>query len=329
MKKKKYSHKHSFSSRPYFYGAMAVIGVIVLLAFFQTLAQGASLRFDSPRLVADLAQRSVLGEEDEGDQVKQQEEADKKAQEQLKENIKNAEQQQKEAAKSSTQNEGNKKETEIETIAGQKIKTKIEDNGTTKVEIEQGELKIKYILKNGQLVKKVENDYGDEVELTDDEKEEVENKIDDELEDEGIEISTGSGRPMVIKNQIAASTEFPLSIDVGTNQLIITTPDGQKVVTVLPDQAVQNLLATGIINSVNLTQTSDMPTSSLGPVESVVQLKVRNSEPVYEIEGTKIFRLFAFIPVSQPVKAIVSAETGDLVTKQQSFLTNVVDLLSP
>ena len=178
-------------------------------------------------------------------------------------------------------------------------------------------------------MKKVENDYGDEVELTDDEKEEVENKIDDELEDEGIEISTGSGRPMVIKNQIAASTEFPLSIDVGTNQLIITTPDGQKVVTILPDQAVQNLLATGIINSVNLTQTSDMPTSSLGPVESVVQLKVRNSEPVYEIEGTKIFRLFAFIPVSQPVKAIVSAETGDLVTKQQSFLTNVVDLLSP
>ena len=157
--------------------------------------------------------------------------------------------------------------------------------------------------------------------------EEVENEIEDELEDEGIEISTDSGKPMVIKNQVAASTEFPLSIDVGTNQLIITTPDGQKVVTVLPDQAVQNLLATGIINSVNLIQASNIPTTStLGPVESTVQLRVRNSEPVYEIEGTKIFRLFAFIPVSQPVKAIVSAQTGELVTKQQSFLTNVIDL---
>ena len=197
------------------------------------------------------------------------------------------------------------------------------------MEIEHGELKIKYVLENGQIVNKVENDEGDEVELEDDELEEVEDEIDDELEDEGIEISTDSGRPMVIKNQVAASTEFPLSIDVGTNQLIITTQDGQKVVTVLPDQAVQYLLATGIINSVNLTQESDIPTTSMGPVESIVQLKVRNNEPVYEIEGIKMFRLFAFIPVSQPVKAIVSAQTGDLVTKQQSFLTNVIDLLSP
>ena len=200
--------------------------------------------------------------------------------------MKKADEQQKEVTKPSnsgssrtgsfvnTQNSGNKKETEIETAAGQKIKTKTEDNGTTKIEIEYGELKIKYVLKNGQLVKKVENDDGDEIELEDDELEEVENEIEDELEDEGIEISTDSGKPMVIKNQVAASTEFPLSIDVGTNQLIITTPDGQKVVTVLPDQAVQNLLATGIINSVNLIQASNIPTTStLGPVESTVQLR--------------------------------------------------------
>lgn len=348
MKKKKQLHKriarknvrtHSLSSRPYFYSTIGVIGVIVILGFAQTLVQGASLQFDSPKL---LSQTNVLGEGDVSDQAKQQEEADKKAQEQLKEDIKNAEEQQNEAAKSSnsgsgtsgssmnTQNSGNKKETEIETTVGLKIKTKIEDNGTTKIEIEHGELKIKYVLENGQLVKKVENDDGDEVELEDDELEEVENEIENELEDDGIEISTSSGKPIVIKNHVAASTEFPLSIDVGTNQLILTTSEGQKVLTVLPDQAVQNLLATGIINSVNAIQASDISTTStLGPVDSVVQLKVRNSEPIYEIDGTKIFRLFAVIPVSQPVKAIVSAETGELVTKQQSFFTNVIDLLSP
>lgn len=348
MKKKKHlrkqiaqksAHKYAPSSTLYFYSTIGVIGVIAILGFAQTLVQGASLQFDSPKL---LSQTSVLGDGDESEQEKQQEEADKKVQEQQKEEVKKVEEQQREVAKPSnsgsgksgistkTQNEGNKKETEIETIAGQKIKTKIEDNGTTKVEIEHGELKIKYVLENGQVVKTVENDDGDEVELDDDELEEVENEIENELEDEGIEISTRSGKPTVIKNQVAASTEFPLSIDVGTNQLVLTTLEGQKVIAVLPDEAVQNLLATGIISSVNFIQASDIPIpSTLGPVESTLQLRVRNGEPVYEIEGTKIFRLFAVIPVSQPVKAIVSAETGGLVTKQQSFLTNVIDLLSP
>ena len=87
MKKKKHFHKraprksahtHNLSSRPYFYGAMGVMGVIVLLAFAQTLVQGASLQFDSPQTVASLAQRSVLGEGDENEQVKQQEEAEKR-----------------------------------------------------------------------------------------------------------------------------------------------------------------------------------------------------------------------------------------------------------
>lgn len=348
MKKKKHlrkqvaqkrAQKHAVSSRLYFYSTIGVIGLIAILAFAQTLVQGALLQFESPKL---LSQTSVLGDGDESEQGKQQEEADKNAQEKQKEKVKKAEEQQKEATKPSnsesgksgistkTQNEGNKKETEIETAADQKIKTKIEDNGTTKIEIEQGELKIKYELENGQVVKTVEDDEGDEVELKDDELEEVEKEVENELEDEGIEISTSSGKPTVIKNQVAASTEFPLSVDVSTNQLILTTLEGEKVVTVLPDQAVQNLLATGVINSVTLNQTSDlMTTSTLGPVDSVVQLKVRNSEPVYEIDGEKIFYLFAVIPVSQSVKAIVSAETGSLVTKQQSFLTNVIDLLSP
>lgn len=337
MKKKKHlrkqiaqksAHKYAPSSTLYFYSTIGVIGVIAILGFAQTLVQGASLQFDSPKL---LSQTSVLGDGDESEQEKQQEEADKKVQEQQKEMAKPSNSGSgKSGISTKTQNEGNKKETEIETIAGQKIKTKIEDNGTTKVEIEHGELKIKYVLENGQVVKTVENDDGDEVELDDDELEEVENEIENELEDEGIEISTSSGKPTVIKNQVAASTEFPLSIDVGTNQLVLTTLEGQKVIAVLPDEAVQNLLATGIISSVNFIQASDIPIpSTLGPVESTLQLRVRNGEPVYEIEGTKIFRLFAVIPVSQPVKAIVSAETGGLVTKQQSFLTNVIDLLSP
>ena len=73
-----------------------------------------------------------------------------------------------------------------------------------------GELKIKYIMENGQVVKTVENDDGDEVELEDDELEEIETEIEDELEDDGIEISTDSGKPTVIKKSSSGFNRIPL-----------------------------------------------------------------------------------------------------------------------
>ena len=340
MKAKKHSSKSKkakrSSSKSYLYSALGVVGVIAVFGLTQTLVQAASLQFDSSK---NLARASVLGEDEASEQEKQQEEAEKKAQEQQKEAAKNAEEAQKETTKSSnsgsgstskTQSEGSKIETEIETASGQKIKTKVENDGTTKVEIEHGELTVKYIVKDGQVIKKVEDESGNEVELEDSDLDEIENELENDLGDDDIEIATNSGRPAIIKNKVAALTDFPLSIDLGTNQLIITTPKGQKIVTVLPDQAVEALLATGFLNTVNSVQSSDESvTSATGSVDNVVELKVRNGEPVYEIEGTKTFRLFAAIPIEQPVKAIVSAETGEVVAKQQSFVTNVIDFLSP
>ena len=91
------------------------------------------------------------------------------------------------SAQTSKSNKGNKSETEIETADGQRIKTKIEDDGTTKVEIESGKLKLKYVIENGKLVLKIENESGEEVELSDDELSEIEN----ELEDDGFKIALG------------------------------------------------------------------------------------------------------------------------------------------
>ena len=340
MKAKKHSSKSKkakrSSSKSYLYSALGVVGVIAVFGLTQTLVQAASLRLDSPN---SLARASVLGEDEASEQEKQQEETEKKAQEQQEEAAKNAEEALKETTKSSnsgsgstskTQSENRQIETEIETASGQKIKTKVEDDGTTQVEIEHGELTIKYIVKDGQVIKKVEDESGNEVELEDSDLDEIENELENDLGEDDIEIATNSGRPAIIKNKVAALTDFPLSIDIGTNQLIITTPKGQKIVTILPDQAVQALLATGFLNTVNSVQSSDTSvTSTTGSVDNVVELKVRNGEPVYEIEGTKTFRLFAAIPIEQPVRAIVSAETGEVVAKQQSFVTNVIDLLSP
>lgn len=223
--------------------------------------------------------------------------------------------------------EDEESETEIETADGKKIKTKIEKNGRVKIEIEHGPLKLKYVMKNGQLKLKAENEQGQEVELDDNELEEVENEIEGELEEDGIKIATGSGKPVLAKNNIAAFTDFPLSIDVGTNQLIVTTPAGQKIVTILPDQAVQNLLATNKITKIE--QTSDPSlTNELGTLNGVVKLEIRNEEMVYKIKGTKSHNLLGFIPVDRSSTAFVSAQTGDVIAQEQSLLTNLIDLIS-
>lgn len=264
----------------------------------------------------------------------------KKTIEQQRENSKKTEEAKKENPKSKTENisptgvksktkiEGNKRETEIETPDGQKIKTKVEDDGTTKVEIEQGKLKLKYKLENGQMKLKAENEQGVEVELDDKDFDEMEDEMEDELESRGIKISTGSGKPVLAKNNVAAQTDFPLSVDVATNQLIVTTPAGQKVVTILPDQAIQNLLDTNIINKVD-SSSDPLLTEELGQLNGVVKLEIKNDKAVYIVKGTKSHRLLGFIPVNASTTVFVSAETGETVETEQPFITSVIDFLSP
>src|SRR3990167_98109 len=239
--------------------------------------------------------QNVLGEGEESEEQKQQEEAAKETvkqqEEAQKESEKQKEEQQKEASKQETSNsgssnssggtkiktksEGSKQETEIETADGQKIRTKIEDDGTTKIEIENGAIKLKYRVENGQIVLKAENEDGEEVEIEDDELEELEDAVDDELEDDDIELALAKDDKLaVVKNQVAAVTDFPLSIDVVTKQLVVTTPQGQKIVTVLPDEAVKNLLATGIINEIQQDKEAQ---EQLGVLDGVVKLEIRRS----------------------------------------------------
>ena len=115
-----------------------------------------------------------------------------------------------------------------------------------------------------------------------------------------------------------AETKFPLSVNLATNELIVTTPAGERVVTVLPDQAVQNMLAANVIDQLGAT-----------PEETGVTLGERQGVPVYEIPGVKQRKLLGFIPVTIEQTAIVSAETGELVaTEDVSLVERVVDLLS-
>lgn len=253
------------------------------------------------------------------DQVKEQSREDKKRTiERQNENFKKGEEVRKLNFKSKT---------EIETPDGQKIKTKVEGDGTTKVEVEQGKLKLKYKFENGQMKLKAENEQGREVELDDKELDEMGDEAEEELEKKGIKIADGSGRPVLTKNNVAATTDFPLSVDVATNKLVVTTPAGQKMVTILPDQAIKNLLDTNIINKIDSSSDSAL-TDELGQLSGVVKLEIKNDKMVYKVSGTKSHKFLGFIPVNASTTAFVSAETGETVETEQPFITSVIDFLS-
>ena len=294
--------------------------VVTALVFIALLAAAAIQTTEN----MTVSTQSVLGDSE-------QSEGQKKAEETAKESAKKTEEEKKESTKPTktktetispsglkmkTESEGNKQETEIETADGQKIKTKIEKDGTTKIEIENGTVKLKYRVENGQLVLKAENEKGEEVEIEDDELEELENDVEDELGDDDVKlVLTADSRLAVTQNQVAAVTDFPLSINVETKELIVTTPAGQKIVTVLPDVAIKNLLATGIINKVETLAVDATTQGQLGALTGVVKLEIRDDKVVYKVRGTKIHRMLGFIPIDTQTTAFVSADNGAVVAQ--------------
>lgn len=179
------------------------------------------------------------------------------------ESAQKAAEQQKEDRQINIQSEGSKQETEIQTSSGQKIKTKIEDNGATKIEVEQGDFKLKA-----------------------------------KTEKEQTEVEKVS----------SASADFPISVDKTTHKLKANTPNGQRTINILPDQATTSAL--------------------LDKLDGVIKLEIKNNEMVYKLKGEKKFRIFGVIPVSTPATAYVSAESGKLVEQEQSLLTDLIRLIS-
>jgi len=319
--------KSSRSSSRYIFYICLVIGVLIFVALLNSSSQKEAQQRE--QLIGK--SQFVLGDEDdsEGQQIEDSvDEVDEIDDEDDDEDELDDDDETSGIVRINTELHDDENETEIETADGQKIKTKIEDDGTTKIEIEHRTLKIKYEFKNGQLVTKVEDEDGDELELDDDELQEIEDEVENELEEEGIKIaSSGAGRLRFAKNNITAFTNFPLSIDVATNSLIVTTPSGQKTVTVLPDKAVANLLATGIITRLDSTNSEVDPTTP-EVLHGVIEFKVEGDRPVYEIKGIKEYRLFAVVPISVPLSATVSSETGEVIDTEKSFFTTLISLLS-
>lgn len=222
--------------------------------------------------------------------------------------------------------------TEIRFPDDSRIKTETRQD-RTRTEVRQGGVKVRLEQRAGEIRLKVENeDTGEEHELpteTDEEKNIL--TIRERVDKDEVKVSAASGQFVIKRNNVGATSSFPLSVDLATNELTVTTPAGEKRVVVLPDQAVQNMLAANVIDRVGGQATAQVVTENpdLSSLSGIVRLiQARDGQLVYEVQGLKNQKLLGFIPMLINTKAVVSVETGELLETQQSPIDQLIDLVS-
>lgn len=232
--------------------------------------------------------------------------------------------------------------TEVRLPDGTKIKIRAEE-GRTRTDVYQGATKVRFERVGDRFRIKAENELGQEVKLeerTDDGLEdENEAKLEDtlEMEDEIVveeradllRIRVLQNKAIVERLNVQALTELPLSVDLNTNILTVTTPAGEMQVTILPDQAVQNMLAANVIDRLGgQALVDEVRQGNIQTLGQVIELGLRNNVPVYHVQGIKEHRFLGFFPVTTDVMVTVSAETGEVVNTDQSVGDTIVDFFS-
>jgi len=147
-------------------------------------------------------------------------------------------------------------------------------------------------------------------------------KLNKELKNKDIKVSSTSGDGFSIDaGRIRAKTHFPLSVDPTTHTLTVTTPAGTKEVTILPDQAVHNLLQHQILSTINQS-------SGSGTTDNTISLTQVNNQPVFSIPGQSDKKFLGLFPVSFNKTVFVSAQTGQVIQTKENFLNKFLETFS-
>lgn len=150
-------------------------------------------------------------------------------------------------------------------------------------------------------------------------------EVETELEKEDVKIATAPGQIALVNKRVGALSSFPLSVNPTTRQLTITTPAGSKVVAVLPEKAINNMLAAHIMDDV----VSEKVNNSLASVPKLVKLEIKNGVLGYQVKGTKTHKLLGLIPIKTAVATFVSSENGQVVETSQSLLGRILNRIAP
>ncbi len=139
----------------------------------------------------------------------------------------------------------------------------------------------------------------------------------------GSEISQNGNAFIMKRGQVEAQTNFPISFNVATKTFSVNTPTGVKEIAVLPDQAVEKAIQSGVISNVSKADTTTGTNT-----DSKVKLTEYNSHPVYQVNGDSKQKVFGLLPVSIGKTTYISAENGNVITTNQSFFSRFLDTIS-
>ncbi len=171
-----------------------------------------------------------------------------------------------------------------------------------------------FVTKEGdQIVVKGQRSDGSEVEIDP----EVLTQIKNRLAQNNIQFDSVQGSSVIERGNIKASTSLPLSINLANNRLIVTTVNGIRTVTVLPDTAVQAILNDQVVSRVQ-TQGDLIQ----------VSLKDISGAPIYEIAGVSDKKILGSLAVRVNKQVWVSAENGQVVQIRENLLNRFLDLIS-
>ena len=190
-----------------------------------------------------------------------------------------------------------------------------------KVEINQEGTKVELQSEDSGVSAKAKHTDGTETSL---ESNDAIEKLNESLKNEDIEIGTDDPRGLTIKKgEVEAHAELPISVDPTTHALTITTPAGVKTVTVLPDEAVNNLLSHNIIDTVENIASGSSETTLQN-----VTLTSLNNEAVFAVNGTSSKKLLGIFPLHFAKQAFVSAESGKVVQVNETILSKFLETFS-
>lgn len=221
--------------------------------------------------------------------------------------------------------------TEVRLPDGVRVKTRVEDD-KTRTDVYQGGTKVRFEREGDRFRIKVEDEAGGETELGEDDILTIDERADRNM----IKIRTFSSagdqarhRAIIERLNTQALTDLPLAVNLETNELTVTTPSGERTVTVLPDQAVQSMLAANVVDKIDGESLLELIRSGgIETLDQVIELSEENGTAVYEIQGVKNHRLLGIFKVTTDVKVTVSAETGEILDEDQSFFDDILDLFS-
>jgi len=185
----------------------------------------------------------------------------------------------------------------------------------TSPEIDLDKMKLKYQVREGQVVLMAEDENGRPIAVAESDMRRAEISALGKLEKKGVTLSmTNENRLALSNNGITAVTELPIMIDTESRSVVVDTVDGPKTVIMLPDKVLKNIIDLGIITGVD---TSVIP-----------RIEYTGGEVVYEFGGNKTYNVLGLYEITVPVVISVSAETGEVVSRNQPLLTRAVRLIS-